>query len=343
MTIQPEFLAAVLQRHGYLATGESIQIELLGGGVSNHVLRVTTPRQTLVVKQALPKLRVEMEWYADQERIWRERDYLLLVGQWFPGAVPAVLFSDEEAYMLAISEVTKATLWKQILMSGRCDRSTAVRAGGLLAQIHSRSYGDPVVAAQFPRKTPRSADSFEQLRVDPYLRTVARRHPDLAPVIDEVISQMEAHPLALVHGDYSPKNIFVRDSGAAAGDLILLDAEVAHWGDPTFDVAFCLNHFLLKAIYHRGRGIPFVDGAHTFWQQYQAVARPVDLSASVAQRLGGQLAALFLARIDGKSPVEYLMGNAPKQALVRQIARSVLAQRLAPAVDLLFDAVQDLC
>jgi 5-methylthioribose kinase len=339
MSIQPEVLAATLQRHGYLVAGEEIAVERLGGGVSNHVLRVTTPRQRLVIKQSLPKLRVEMDWYADQERIWRERDYLQLVGEWFPGNVPSVLFYDEAAYLLAIAEVTEATLWKTMLMAGRCDADTARRAGTLLGQIHSRSYGRGEVAARFQRKVERSEDSFEQLRIDPYWRTVAHHHSDLAPVIEQIIGVMEAEALALVHGDYSPKNIFVTNGG----DLVLLDAEVAHWGDPTFDVAFCLNHFLLKAIFHGANGAPFVRGAEEFWSAYKQVTGPTALYDGVTARLPGQLAALFLARVDGKSPVEYLIGDTVKQSTVRKIARSALLAYPQSCLAALFSDVRQVC
>ena len=344
-------LTAILERQGYLNPGEQIEVEALGGGVSNHVLRVTTPRQRFIVKQSLPKLRVTMDRYADQGRIWHERDYLALVGEWFPGHVPAVLFSDEAHFLLAIAEVTDATLWKQTLMAGGCDPTTAANVGALLAKIHSRSFAKADVAERFQRRTPRSEDSFEQLRIDPYWRTIAQRHPDVAPAINAVIAALEAHPLALVHGDYSPKNIFVRHNG----DVVLLDAEVAHWGDPTFDVAFCMNHFLLKAIYHGdaaggnaaggndaggNAGDDFVRGASIFWAQYQAIVTPTRLRASVADRLPGQLAALLLARVDGKSPVEYLVGDEPKQAHVRQIARNALLVYPQLTVEMLLTAVE---
>lgn len=329
-------LTTVLRRHDYLGADEPLRIEALGGGVSNHVLRVITPHQRLVIKQSLPKLRVAMDWYADQDRIWRERDYLQLVGEWFPGHAPAVLFSDEAAYLLAISEVTGATLWKQTLMAGECDPATAARAGALLAQVHRRSHETPAVAERFRRKADRRNDSFEQLRIDPYWRTVARTHPDLAPAIEEIIADMEAQSLALVHGDYSPKNIFVKHDG----DLVILDAEVAHWGDPTFDVAFCMNHFLLKAVYHGPHGAPFVIGAETFWQSYQEVMEPGVLLDGVAARLPGQLAALFLARVDGKSPAEYLVGDDAKQQTVRSIATAALRQHPHTKLTALFADVR---
>ena len=49
----------------------------------------------------------------------------------------------------------------------------------------------------------------------------------------------------LVHGDFSPKNLLV------SGDrLVIIDCEVAWYGDPAFDLAFLLNHLCLKALYH---------------------------------------------------------------------------------------------
>src|SRR3712207_2516529 len=129
MSSHHDLLTAVLQQHGYLVPGEALEIERLGGGVSNDVLRVTTPRARLVIKQSLSKLRVQMDWYADQERIWRERDYLQTVGQWLPGNVPAVLFSDEAHFVLAIEEITEATLWKSMLLAGHCEPHSAMRAG----------------------------------------------------------------------------------------------------------------------------------------------------------------------------------------------------------------------
>ncbi len=330
--ITPTLLAPLLSQYGYLAANQdadAVRIEPLGGGVSNEVFFVRTPSHQLVVKQALPRLRVAMEWYADQTRIWRERDYLQVVSTWFPHNVPAVLFSDDANYLLAIEAIRNATLWKSTLMAGECDPAVARRAGDLLAQIHSRSHAQPELAAQFTRRANRQEDSFEQLRVDPYWRTVARRHPTIAPAIEQIIAAMEAAPVALVHGDYSPKNIFVKPDG----DLVILDAEVAHWGDPTFDVAFCLNHFLLKAVYHGERGDAFGEGARNFWQAYTAAIQPAALAAGIRERLPGQLAAMLLARVDGKSPVEYLVDRPDQQQRVRTFALNALARYPAVALD----------
>ena len=86
---------------------------------------------------------------------------------------------------------------------------------------------------------------FDELRVDPYYRTAARRHPDLAPRIEALIAAMDRpdDERTLVLGDFSPKNILVH-----AGGLILLDFECAHAGDPAFDLGFFLTHLMLKEI-----------------------------------------------------------------------------------------------
>ena len=221
-------------------------------------------------------------------------------------------------------------------MAGDCNPQLAAQAGELLARIHTYSASQPALAQTFQHIPGSPTDSFEQLRVDPYLRTVARRHPDIAAQINAVIGEMEAQPLALVHGDFSPKNILVKPNGT----LVLLDAEVAHWGDPTFDVAFALNHFLLKAIYHAPNQAAFLQGANLFWQHYKATVAP-DLAQSVTKRLGGQLAALLLARVDGKSPVEYLVGDALRQAAVRRLARAALLNYPATTVMDLVNAVAE--
>jgi 5-methylthioribose kinase len=134
----PALLQALLRRHGLLNAGETIQIRSLGGGVSNNVLRVDTPRQAIVIKQSLPKLRVEMDWFADQARIWRERDYLLLLGAWMPANAPRVLFSDPAHFILAMTAVGDATLWKTTLMAGRCDPQGVTPAAGVGRSISTR-------------------------------------------------------------------------------------------------------------------------------------------------------------------------------------------------------------
>jgi len=79
--------------------------------------------------------------------------------------------------------------------------------------------------------------------VDPYFRTASRRHPDLKPIINDEIERLLGTALTLVHGDYSPKNLLVGPDQK----LVIIDFEVAYYGDPAFDVAFCLALMILGA------------------------------------------------------------------------------------------------
>jgi len=122
-----------------------------------------------------------------------------------------------------------------------------------------------------------------------------------------------------VHGDYSPKNMLI--SGPR---LVILDCEVAWFGDPAFDVAFLLNHFMLKALYLSARRDAFFALAQTAWTTY---ARELGdaRSAEVGRTAPRLLLMLMLARVDGKSPVEYLRDDASKKAAIRQFATRHLA------------------
>jgi hypothetical protein len=159
---------------------------------------------------------------------------------------------------------------------------------------------------------------FDAQRLDPYLRTLAKRTPDLAGQILSVLEQTATTKLALVHGDVSPKNILVsRDDGHP----VLLDAECAWFGDPAFDAAFCLNHLLLKAV-HLPQIRPELLGAAEVFYNTWIDGLPADAQSAVTTRLAALLPCLMLARIDGKSPVEYL--SEANRGLVRTIARPLI-------------------
>ena len=193
-----------------------------------------------MVKQSLPRLRVADEWLATRERIVTEAASLELTGHHTPGAVPAVFDVDAEAYVIAIEAAPAHWRpWKDALLAGDADARVAARLGEILAAWHERTADDDEVRARFD-----DYDAFEQLRVDPYYRTVARRHPDLAPRIQQTIDAMASSRSCLVHADFSPKNVLVGADG-----VWVIDHECAHVGDPAFDVAFLLDHLLLKTIH----------------------------------------------------------------------------------------------
>ncbi len=303
-----------LRSRGLLPPGVQPEVQVLGWGVSNILLKVTWGQGCLVVKQSLPKLRVEDDWFADRSRIYRETECMQLLGRLLErGRVPQVLYQDRENYLFVMTcAPAHGALWKEQLLRGEVDISIAARVGSLLGRIHQQTHDDPAVRDQFIDHEP-----FVQLRIDPYHWTTARRHPDVAQEVQAEAQRMLEVKTALVHGDYSPKNVIVAD-----GDVMLLDFEVVHYGNPVFDLAFCLNHLFLKSVFNRHIRKSYFQAVSSFWRGYTQAATfadPQELEVATVRQLG----CLMLARIDGKSPVEYIK-DAPTKELVRGTAKVLI-------------------
>ncbi len=283
----------------------------LAGGVSSEICLVEDGATRFVVKRALPRLRVRDAWFADVSRNAVECAFLQRVGRMLPGAVPRVLFANPRAGYFAMEYLGEGFAnWRTQLLEGVFAPAAARRAGQMLGRIHRQSTGDPDL-----RRTFDTTANFHQLRTAPYLLTTGERHPDLRAHFETEARRLEATRECLVHGDFSPKNLLL-----AADRLVLLDCEVAWYGDPAFDVAFFLNHLCLKRLYHAPHGgalramiREFLDGYRT---EHPAAASEVE---SRAARL---LPLLLLARVDGKSPVEYLVPS--RAQFVREWVREQL-------------------
>jgi 5-methylthioribose kinase len=274
---------------------EGADIRELGGGVSNTVLLVEAGGGRFVLKQALGKLRVEQEWLSDRDRIFRESAALRKLAPLLPpGSLPAVLFEDRENFIFAMSAAPAGSIcWKDLLLAGEILPGTAERVGMLLAAIASASWRSSEWEGEFGDQT-----IFDQLRIDPYYRTAARKHPDLSPLAARLIEESASRRVSLTHGDWSPKNFLV--DGA---HVMAIDFEVVHFGDPSFDSAFLLNHLLLKAMYRPQWAAAYRKAADLFWGAFRRGVPPEDwIERATLQHLGW----LMLARVDGKSPAEYI-------------------------------------
>ncbi|MEP7302477.1 MAG: phosphotransferase [Caldimonas sp.] len=314
----PEEFAEALRELG-LAGAEPLLGRPLTGGVSSDIWRIDTARGPVCAKRALPKLRVAADWRAPIERNLYEARWMQVAQQAAPGCTAEVLGQHPRLGVLVMGylEPSRHVLWKQALRDGHADAGTARAVGTVLARIHAFSAARPALAAEFPTDA-----IFFDIRLEPYLLATARRHPDLAPRIDALVKATQANALALVHGDVSPKNILV----AAAGP-VLIDAECAWWGDPAFDIAFCLNHLLLKCLWNPAATDGFLGSFEALSRAYlEAVDwEPPEV---LEQRAAALLPGLFLARVDGKSPVEYL-GDEADRARVRRVGRALIAAPVA--------------
>jgi 5-methylthioribose kinase len=285
--------------------GYPCKATLLGGGVSNTVLLIEAAAQRFVLKQSLGKLRVEQDWFSDRRRIYREASAMRQLAPLLPrGAVPEILFEDRDNYLFAMAAAPQsAEPWKDLLLRGKIDPGVARNIGQMLQTIITQTAG---MRDEFADQT-----IFDELRLDPYYRSTALRHPDLAPWFHALIEKSRGRKISLVHGDWSPKNFLVHGPAVMA-----IDFEVIHFGDPSFDSAFLLNHLLLKSFYRPDSCDRYYDAAQRFWA---ALDQPAWFERATIEHLGG----LMLARVDGKSPAEYIREPELKDT-IRNFARALI-------------------
>jgi aminoglycoside phosphotransferase (APT) family kinase protein len=320
---------ALVQDLGLGSAGEIVSVRRLQGGVASDIGVITLGGRVLCVKFALAKLNVAEDWFAPVQRSRAEYAWLRAAANVAPEAVPALYGWSERENGFAMEFICgeDVYLWKQALLDGAPERGEAAAVGKVLGRIHAASTRPSFDAAHFE-----NADDFDALRLDPYLRFTATRHPALADPLIHLADALYASRTALVHGDVSPKNILLRGA-----QPIILDAECATMGDPAFDVGFCLNHLMLKSFH-----LPALrNRLHGEIEQFLAAYAPLvtwEPVATLEARVAALLPALMLARVDGKSPVEYLSAAARDQ--VRAYAVPLIREPASRLADVMSACAQ---
>jgi aminoglycoside phosphotransferase (APT) family kinase protein len=292
----PPTVAGIFVRLGLARAGEIPSITPLTGGVSSAIFRVDLESGSFCLKQALPQLQVAKEWKVPVERVFAEIDWLRTAEQIVPGKVPHVIGQDDETKSFVMEYLAlDHVVWKSELLGGRIDRAIAHAVGDVIGRIHAATAGSSAIALRFA-----TDENFYAIRLEPYLAETARVHPALAKTLESLIHRTQSHRIALVHGDLSPKNILVGPRGP-----VLIDAECAWFGDPAFDLAFCLNHFVLKSAHQPHLVHDYMMLFSTLAARYFQHVR-FEAPDGLEGRIATLLPALALARVDGKSPAEYL-------------------------------------
>jgi aminoglycoside phosphotransferase (APT) family kinase protein len=319
---QPDQLVAYLERGGRIDPGEPIIARVLTGGVSNRTVLVERPSgEAWVLKQALAKLRVAVDWYSSPERIHREAQGLRWLTQLAPPATTApLIFEDRQRHILAMGAVPQPyENWKSLLLRGALELDHVAQFARLLGTIHRAATGRADVATAFDDRS-----FFESLRIEPYYMYTAEQTPVVGPFYAELIAATRARRLTLVHGDYSPKNVLVYHDR-----LVLLDHEVIHFGDPAFDLGFALTHLLSKAHHQPLQRASFAGAARYFWRIYRETLDEVKWYADLDHWAVRHTLGCLLARVAGRSPLEYLDAaertrqHAAVVALMRQPPRTI--------------------
>ena len=317
----PRAMANALYQHGYLPTDSQFVASPLAGGVSSDIWRVETQKGALCIKMALPQLKVTQQWFVPVERNEYEVAWLQQVKKVAPNAVPNVVFHDVSQGVFAMDFLTPEQYpnWKQQLLKGRVSKEFAAQLGNVVGLIHRNTAGNQFCAEKFA-----TDDIFYALRPSPYFLATAVQHPKLEKKMIALCDLLMRNKKALVHGDMSPKNILMGPAGP-----VILDAETAWYGDPAFDVAFCVNHLSLKALHMPDCREELAVSINNFIHEYRNHLQWEDEEA-LFERVARFLPALLLARIDGKSPLEYIC-----DVQVKERVRSFAVPRLLqPKLDL---------
>jgi 5-methylthioribose kinase len=323
-----------LRETGRIRATDRVVIRELSGGVSNMVLLVEyldQPECDFVVKQARAQLRTQQVWFSSVERIWREAEVLRVCERLLahraascivarPCGTPRILFEDREQYLFGMTAAPRPnSVWKAELLCGKADARFATAAGSLLGILHAGSWGDEAIQESLGDRS-----LFDQLRVDPYYRSLAAQKPETQPAIERLMDSLAAHPRCLVHADFSPKNMIL-----FSGGLLMVDFETGHYGDPAFDLGFFLSHLMLKAFLHAPDHARYLALTSTFSEAYDEQLRVVISTEELLQlwaRGVQNFAGCAWARLDGKSPVEYLSDESRRDA-VRELCREVFEEQ----------------
>lgn len=307
---------------GLFTLDEEVTVEVLTGGVSNTVLALSTSSKNLVLKQALPALKVAELWEADPRRAIVEADALELFHGLNPEIVPKLVFVDPIRFVVIMERVPLTSrVWKSDLLEGIYRPQVARTLGATLSQWHNYGVSNPAAHKKFMEDT-----LFDQLRIDPFYRFVAAKNKPLQDSINQLIVELETDKSTIVHGDFSPKNFMVTEDD----HVYVLDFEVMHIGNPVFDLAFILAHLLCKFFHapNADEAAELSNIAKTFINAYLE-------QSQISSTLVLHTALIALARVEGKSPVNYL--SKPEQEKLQLLTKKVLLDQKTEDVMSLFD------
>jgi hypothetical protein len=299
---------AILAAAGY-ETG-NVLLTPLPGGVSSEIHIAQIGSERVVVKSALEKLRVASDWHSDPIRILAEGDAL----RWFhcvtPHYVPDPIAITDSPPGLVIPYAPEPSVdWRTSLLSRitKSDVEITRQLRQILTQWHSTS------AKALSGTRLDDTNRLRTLRLEPFYQDMATSLPEFNSVISDCITELLEQRTCMVHGDFSPKNVLLFEGG-----IWVLDAEVAHIGNPVLDYATMSAHLILKALFYRDSP-ESSEIAQSMIEVFLDTESVDKLPATLSPHTG-----VFLGvRAIGRSPAQYLSSH--QQLLALNIAKTLLA------------------
>jgi 5-methylthioribose kinase len=313
MNLEKKSLSGYLQRKKLLAKGTPIRVQTLGDGLKNRVYYVAAPEQAWIVKQALSRVQIKERWWIDRKRIFAEKGCIEVLSQFLaPDIIPKVVLEDRTDFILVTTPPPEnADLWESELHSGRIDLQIAVQCGELLATVHNETADHAELKSLF-----KDTKAFEQLRVEPNYGYIARAFPDLKKIVENQARHLVRETRCLVLGDLRPRNVWLNN-----GQLYLVDFATAHFGSPSFDLAFYASDMCVKAMRNNLQKAAYLEAINVFWNGYFKIA-DYKTVREVEKLAVHDLGCLLLSATDGRQAIDF--PDLCVAGLARRIAQSLL-------------------
>ena len=314
----PSSVHSAANKFKLLKLGEKFSSKKITDGVSSDIWHIKTKKNTeFCIKRALDKLTVKEDWFAPVSRSNFEAMYFKYCKKVMPECFPKLLGHDNKNYILAMQWYSPKSyrVWKKKLLNSNINFMDAINISNVLIKKHKFFFHK-----KFYKKKFENDDTFYSIRIEPYIIFTSNKYPQYKKKFLDVAQSLVQNKKTLIHGDFSPKNILIKSNNP-----IILDAETACWGDPVFDLAFCNNHILLKSLLFKNLGHKFLELSYKFLNNYIKNITWEDKNFFI-QRLIKILPLLLLARVDGKSPVEYFKTKEKKQT--RSLAKNILNEEV---------------
>ena len=323
MNLEKKAISGYLQRKKLLTRGTQIRVMTLGDGLKNRVYYVSTAGKAWIVKQAHARAQLKERWWLDRKRVFAEKNCIDILSDFLaPEIIPDVVLEDRTDFILVTTPPPhQAVLWENELGDGRIDLQIAVQCGELLATVHNETAGVPEIKKMF-----KDTKAFEQLRIEPHYNYIVKAYPDLEKAIATRSSRLLKGANCLVLADLRPRNVWIN-----TGQLYLVDFATAHYGYPTFDLAFYSADMVVKAMQNSTQKAAYLEAINVFWNGYFQLASYKGVK-EVEKQAVHDLGCLLLSATDGRQPAhiedEHVAG------LSRRIAQSLLFTKLEEIEDI---------
>lgn len=239
-------------------------IREVGDGNLNLVFIVTGEKGAVIVKQALPYVRLVGEsWPLPLKRSFFEYHALTRQAQRDPGMVPEVFFFDETQAIIVMEFLTPHVILRRALIDGRTLPRVGRDLGLFVARTLFRGSDLSMVTRDKKADVALFCDNVELCDItenlvfsDPYFEATLNRHttPQLDPIVAELRSdrdlKVEAQRLkhifsakaeTLCHGDLHTGSVMVTEN-----ETRVIDPEFAFYGPISFDVGMLIANFWMS-------------------------------------------------------------------------------------------------